>query len=147
MKARKIVINDCNKCWYRANRPCYGVGEGLFPVCGKTGDPLPFDMRIYTDGRQRAIQSPGIPYWCPLPADSPAAAEIQPERAGATQPVAVSSAFTLLDAREFPPPKGKKILCGSAVRFGTTVIGLFDHKGHDCWLPMPGFPDSLKKMR
>ena len=52
--------------------------------------------------------------------------------------------YVMLDALEYPPPRGVQLLCGS-VRYGTTVKGYFDPKHHDCWLPMPQFPESCKE--
>lgn len=152
---RKIVIADCDDCPHRASRYSEGFGAEYLPACGRCGDMLPFDVLYDAAGIMRAKKHPGIPDWCPLQAD----AESQPESfvlrpdgfksqaASDTQPVAVSHTVTLLDAREFKPPNNKKILCGSARKFGTTVIGHFDQRAHDCWFPMPGFPASLKGRR
>lgn len=51
--------------------------------------------------------------------------------------------YVMLDAASHPPPKHQQVLCGS-VKLGTTVKGYFDPKHHDCWLPMPKFPESVK---
>jgi len=52
--------------------------------------------------------------------------------------------YVMLDATIHPPPKHQQVLCGS-IRYGTTIKGVFDTKHHDCWLPMPRFPDSVKE--
>ena len=49
----------------------------------------------------------------------------------------------MLDAAIHPPPKHQQVLCGS-MKYGTTIKGVFDPKHHDCWLPMPKFPESVK---
>lgn len=119
---RKIVINGCGECpisWYCPNA----------------------DIAMFS--RKVDIQNK-----CPLPQDTQpeSPALLQPPRVSDSQLVAVSQTITMLDARDYPPPNGK-ILCGSARKFGTTVIGRFDASAHDCWLPMPKFPDSLKGRR
>ena len=52
--------------------------------------------------------------------------------------------YVMLDAAITPPPKHHMVLCGS-IRYGTTVKGVFNPEHHDCWLPMPRFPDSVKE--
>ena len=52
--------------------------------------------------------------------------------------------YVMLDAAIHPPPKHQMVLCGS-VKWGTTVKGYFDPAHHDCWLPMPKFPESVKE--
>lgn len=52
--------------------------------------------------------------------------------------------YVMLDATITPPPKHQQVLCGS-MKYGTTIKGVFDTKHHDCWLPMPRFPDSVKE--
>lgn len=52
--------------------------------------------------------------------------------------------YVMLDAIIYPPPKHQQVLCGS-VKWGTTVKGYFDQAHHDCWLPMPRLPDSVKE--
>lgn len=52
--------------------------------------------------------------------------------------------YVMLDAVIHPPPKHQQVLCGS-MRYGTTVKGVFNPKHHDCWLPMPKFPESVKE--
>lgn len=171
MTARKIVIEDCGECPYDDHKGGFGR-VSYIPVCRKANREPPWKPEADRYGFVRARREPGIPDWCPLQEDAasqpesfmlnqvqPRALDMQvfgrscrpdgfkPQAASDTQPVAVSHTITLLDAREFKPPKDKKILCGSALRFGTTVIGLFDGRAHDCWLPMPGFPASLKGRR
>lgn len=51
--------------------------------------------------------------------------------------------YVMLDATITPPPKHQQVLCGS-MKYGTTIKGVFDSKHHDCWLPMPKFPESVK---
>ena len=51
--------------------------------------------------------------------------------------------YVMLDATIHPPPKHQQVLCGS-MRYGTTIKGVFNPKHHDCWLPMPKFPESVK---
>lgn len=51
--------------------------------------------------------------------------------------------YVMLDAAIHPPPKHQQVLCGS-MRYGTTVKGVFNPAHHDCWLPMPKFPESVK---
>lgn len=48
------------------------------------------------------------------------------------------------DHRVTPAPKGVIVLCGNT-ELGTTVRGVFDERMHDCWYPMPKFPDSCKE--
>ena len=50
----------------------------------------------------------------------------------------------MIDAKENPPPRHDKSICGNS-ELGVTTIGLFMHGFHDCRLPMPKFPQSLKK--
>ena len=50
----------------------------------------------------------------------------------------------MLDAAITPPPKHQQELCGS-MKYWTTIKGVFDPKHHDCWLPMPKFPESVKE--
>ena len=52
--------------------------------------------------------------------------------------------YVMLDPTIYPPPKHQQVLCGS-MRHGTTIKGVFDPKHHDCWLPMPKFPESVKE--
>lgn len=52
--------------------------------------------------------------------------------------------YVMLDAAIHPPPKHQQVLCGS-IRYGTTVKGVFNPAHHDCWLPMPRFPESVKE--
>lgn len=52
--------------------------------------------------------------------------------------------YVMLDAAITPPPKHQMVLCGS-IRYGTTVKGVFNPAHHDCWLPMPRFPESVKE--
>lgn len=49
----------------------------------------------------------------------------------------------MYDHRTTPAPKGVIVLCGNT-ELGTTVRGVFDERMHDCWYPMPKFPDSCK---
>lgn len=151
MVARKIVIEECAQCPNSDHQGGFGP-VAYIPVCRKAGRNLPYDTKVGFGNIVRARQVGGIPSWCLLEKNTPsqpAADSIQHPRAGDTQPVAVSQTLTMLDAREFPPPIGVKILCGST-RTGITVVGHFDPSGpagHDCWLPLPAFPASLKRMR
>ena len=52
--------------------------------------------------------------------------------------------YVMLDATIHPPPKHQQVLCGS-MKYGTTIKGVFDPVHHDCWLPMPKFPESVKE--
>ena len=52
--------------------------------------------------------------------------------------------YVMLDATIHPPPKHQMVLCGS-IRYGTTIKGVFNPAHHDCWLPMPKFPESAKE--
>ena len=52
--------------------------------------------------------------------------------------------YVMLDAAIHPPPKHQQVLCGS-IRYGTTIKGVFNPAHHDCWLPMPKFPESVKE--
>ena len=55
----------------------------------------------------------------------------------------VSTDVVMYDHRVTPAPKGVIVLCGNT-ELGTTVRSVFDEKAHDCWYPMPKFPDSCK---
>ena len=147
---RKIVIADCDDCPHSDHNGGFGR-VAYIPVCRKAGREPPWKPESDRYGFVSAWREPGIPDWCPLQADAASQPDspalLQPPRASDTQPVAVSHTVTMLDAREFKPPKDRKILCGSARKFGTTVIGHFDPRAHDCWFPMPKFPDSLKGRR
>ena len=48
------------------------------------------------------------------------------------------------DHRTTPAPKGVIVMCGNT-ELGTTVRGVFDERMHDCWYPMPKFPESCKE--